>query len=99
MTHAATVGAKDEVSREAILALTTCNRGGAQACNPFADSRVVVDVPAYFNHGARKLMPEYDWGIVAKRVVKNVNIGSTDSAVGNLKLDLVIAATRFFDVL
>jgi hypothetical protein len=58
----------------------------------------VVDVPAHFDHGARKLMPKYDWRVIAKRVVKDVDIGSTDSTVGNLKLDLVVAATRFLDV-
>jgi hypothetical protein len=42
-------------------------------------------------------MPENDRGIVAKCVVKNMNIGSADSTIGNLELYLVVSTTRFLD--
>jgi hypothetical protein len=42
-------------------------------------------------------VPENYRGIVAKCIVKNMNIGSADSAVGDLKLYLVVSTTRFLN--
>jgi hypothetical protein len=40
-------------------------------------------------------MPQNDRGIIAKSIVKNVDIGSADSTIGDLQLHLVVSATRF----
>ena len=95
--HAPAIGAKDEVSRAAVLALATGNGGGAQACDSFSQRGVVVDVPAHLHHRAGKLMPQNDRGIVAKRIVKNMEIRSADSTIGDLQLYLVVSATRFLN--
>jgi hypothetical protein len=95
VTHAPAIGAKDEISRAAVLALTTGNRSGAQTGNSLPQGRVVVYVPAHLNHCARKLMPENYRGVIAKRIVKNVNIRSAESTIGDLELYLVVSATGF----
>jgi hypothetical protein len=58
---------------------------------------VMVDVPAYLNHGAGKLMPQNDRGIIAERIVKNVDICAADPTIGDLQLYLVVSATRFLN--
>jgi hypothetical protein len=97
VTHATAIGAKDEVSREAVLALTTGNCGGSQACNSLPYRGVVVDVPAHLDHGAGKFMPQNDRRIIAKRIVKNVDIRAADSTISDLQLYLVVSATRFLN--
>jgi hypothetical protein len=42
-------------------------------------------------------MPENYRGIVAKCIVKNMNIGSADSTIGNLELYLAVSTTRFLN--
>jgi hypothetical protein len=42
-------------------------------------------------------MPENDRGIVAKRIVKNMDIRSADSTIGNLQLYLVVSTTRLLN--
>jgi hypothetical protein len=42
-------------------------------------------------------MPKNYRGIVAKRVVKHMKIGSADSTIGNLKLDLIVSTSWLFN--
>jgi hypothetical protein len=42
-------------------------------------------------------MSKNNRGIVAKRVVKHMKIGSADSTIGNLKLDLVVSTSWLFN--
>jgi hypothetical protein len=77
--------------------LTTGNGSGAEASHSLPYGGVVVDVAAHLHHGSRKLMPENDRGIIAKRIVKNVDVGSANSAIRNLELNLVVSATRFLN--
>ena len=42
-------------------------------------------------------MPKNYRGIVAKGVVKHMKIGSADSTIGNLKLDLIVATSWLFN--
>jgi hypothetical protein len=57
----------------------------------------VVDVSAHLDHGAGKLMPQNDRGIIAERIVKNVDIRAADSTISDLQLYLVVSATRFLN--
>jgi hypothetical protein len=41
-------------------------------------------------------MSQNDRGIVAKGIVKNVDIRAADSTISDLQLYLVVSATRFF---
>ena len=77
--------------------MTTGNGGGAQARNSLSQPGVVVNVPAHLNHGAGKLMPQNDRGIIAKRIVKNMDIRAADSTISDLQLYLVVSATRFLN--
>ncbi len=43
-------------------------------------------------------MPENYRGVVAKRIVKNMDICAADSAVSDLKLYLVVSTTRLLDL-
>jgi hypothetical protein len=95
MTHAPAIGAKDEVSGKAILALATRNRGSAKSRNSLPDCGVVVDVPSHFHHGAGEFMTQNDRRIIAKRIVENVEIRAADSTISDLQLYLVVSATRF----
>jgi hypothetical protein len=97
MTHAPPIGAKDEVSREAVLALTAGNCSRAKACNSLPDRGVVIDVAPHLDHGAGKFMSQDYRGIIAKRIVKNVDIRTAESAISDLQLYLVVAATRFLN--
>jgi hypothetical protein len=58
---------------------------------------MMVDVPAYLNHCAGKLMSQNNRGIIAERIVKNVDIRAADSTISDLQLYLVVSATRFLN--
>ena len=42
-------------------------------------------------------MSENDRGVVAKGIVKNMDIRATDSTIGDLKLYLVVSTTRLLN--
>jgi hypothetical protein len=43
-------------------------------------------------------MPENHRGVVAKRIVKNMDIRSADSTIGNFELDFAVSASRLLNV-
>jgi hypothetical protein len=95
VAHASAIGAKNEISGAAVLALSTGNSCGAEARDPLPQRDVVIDVAPLFYNGAGELMPKNDRGVIAERVVKNMKIGSADSAIGNFKLDFAVPTSRF----
>jgi hypothetical protein len=95
--HSPAIGAEDEISRTAILALAAGHGGSAEARDSLAQGSIVIDIFAYLNHCAGELMSQNDWRIVAKSVVKNVDISSAKSTIGNLELYLVVSTTRLLD--
>jgi hypothetical protein len=58
---------------------------------------VVVNVAAHLDHGAGKFMSQDDRGIVAKRIVKDVDIGAAESTISDLQLYLAVSATRLLN--
>jgi hypothetical protein len=96
VSHASAVGTENKISRAAVLALAAGNGCGAQTRYSLSHCGI-DDVPAHLNHRAGKLMSQDHRGIITKRIVKNMDIRSTDSTVGNLKLYLVLSATRLLN--
>ena len=91
VTHAAALGAKDEMARATVGAFPAGHSGGAQARDSLADVGL-GDAAPYLHHRAGKLMAQNYRRIIAKGVVKHVQIRSADSTEGNFELDLVVAA-------
>jgi hypothetical protein len=98
MAHAPAVGAKDEIAREAIFALSTGNGSGAEPGNTFPQG-CISNLPANLDHRAGELMAEYHRRVIAKGIVENVDVGPADSTVGNLQLYLFVPATRLLNFL
>jgi hypothetical protein len=88
------LGTKDEISRAAVRALAAGNGCGAQARDSLSYLGI-ADIPAHLDHRACKLVSENHWGVVPKRIVKHVKVGSADPTEGYFKLDLVVSASWF----
>jgi hypothetical protein len=57
-----------------------------------------IDTSPDLDHRARKLMSKDHRRIVAKRIMKNMEISSANPAIGDFQLYLIFPALRLFDV-
>jgi hypothetical protein len=102
VSHTPAIGAKDKVARTAVLALAAGNRCGTKPGDSFSQPGI-GNFAAHFNHRARKLMPKNHRGVVAKRIVKNMEIRPADPTIGDFQLYFAVSTTRllnlpYFDV-
>jgi hypothetical protein len=91
VTHSSAIGAKNQISGQAILTLATRDGTGSQPGNSFPDTNT-VHIPANFYDGACKFVAQDDRRKIAERVVEHVNVCSADAAKSDFNSHLIFFA-------
>src|ERR1700722_9349192 len=97
MAHAPAVRTKYEIAGNAVRALAAGNGCGSQAGHPFANART-GNLAADFHYGAGEFVAENYRRIIAKSILEDVNIRSTQTAKGDFDFDLRRPANRFVHI-
>ena len=97
MPHPATRFTEDEVTRTTIRAAPARHSGGPQDRHAVTEIHT-RDAAAHLHDGAGALVAEDDRRIVPEGIVQNMEIGSADTAEGDLDLYLIGSAHRLVNV-
>ena len=97
VAHAPPLDAKHKLAVAAVNAMAAGNRSGSKNAISVSCSKACY-ILSRLNDRRCHFMAKDDRRKIAKRVMKNVQVGPTDPTPGNLEFYLVWAATRFFNL-